>query len=337
VSMFCINCGTQLPDNAKFCYKCGAAQAVNAGQSTQTQAVGASERKVIADASVIELKCPGCGAPIKPQFGEMVITCEYCGSSITLAQSGWSEIQKHTMLPLKFGDEAKIREIIRERMDRGLLHKHLMEESECKELNLSIVPYWIVAVSARTTYTAVDPYAEVGTVATTAALFGLMGGSFGGRNRGMGTGLLEGAMLGGFMGGGMGGSKRAYTLNENYQYPVVAMKALSAYQPKEYSFALSERTLFDASTFPKGIKILNGDIGEDAAIYEAKTYVSQLQAEKAHSQHHMIQNLNTQLDAAEPELLHVPVWFARFENKKGNIVLVIDGNSGNVINSIGLD
>jgi hypothetical protein len=50
----------------------------------------------------------------------------------------------------------------------------------------------------------------------------------------------------------------------------------------------------------------------------------------------MVQKLSTESDMGEAELLHAPVWFARYDHKNGKIVLVIDGNSGGVINSIGL-
>ncbi len=36
------------------------------------------------------------------------------------------------------------------------------------------------------------------------------------------------------------------------------------------------------------------------------------------------------------ELLHVPVWFVRYDHKGNKIVLVVDENSGNVINGMGL-
>jgi hypothetical protein len=38
----------------------------------------------------------------------------------------------------------------------------------------------------------------------------------------------------------------------------------------------------------------------------------------------------------EAELLHAPVWFAKYDHKGNKILLVVDGNSGGVINSIGL-
>ena len=108
--MNCPNCGTQLPDGAAFCYKCGSSVAPRGGAqpgpqgsqapSSQQTSSSSSSAPVIAPAGATALKCPSCGAPISPKFGEMVITCEYCGTSITLGNQGWKDIQKHTMLPL---------------------------------------------------------------------------------------------------------------------------------------------------------------------------------------------------------------------------------------------
>jgi hypothetical protein len=269
----------------------------------------------------------------------MIITCDYCGSSITLGTLGWANIQKQTMLPLKIPTTDEISSRVRSMMDRGLLHRHLQEKSTLEEMTLSIVPYWVVGVSARTSIVASDMVAEGATVATTAALFGVLAGGMGGYRRGgFGGPLLEGALLGSMMGGGMGGGgiKKAIQMNENYNFPIVALKALTAYQPHDYEFTLGDRALFDISKIPKGINILNGDISEDAAKYQAKTIVDELQSEKAHAQYHMIQQISSDEDVSDTELLHVPIWFVRYDHKGNKIILVIDGNSGNVINSMGL-
>ncbi len=342
--MFCEKCGNQIPDDAVYCPKCGAKQEkTSAVAGGPQQSNGSSpQENVIAASGVQELKCPGCGAPIKPQFGEMVITCEYCGTSISLANAGWKNIKKHSMLPVSLATKDSAIADLKSKMDHGLLRRHLEEESNLEELNLSYIPYWVVPVAAITHYTAVDAAAEVGTIAASAALIGLASGGFGGNNRmggGLGVGLLEGTMVGGMMGGGFGGNGniRAYTLDNNYNYPVVAVKALSQYQPKDYSFDLSRRVDFSSSSIPKGIKILNGDVGEDSAKYESKTLVDQLQSQRAHSQHHMIRSIQTQSEVGEAELLHVPIWFARFTYKKKTIILVVDASNGGVINSVGLD
>ncbi|MDG7008450.1 MAG: zinc ribbon domain-containing protein [Nitrososphaerota archaeon] len=333
--MFCPKCGAQLPEDAGFCYKCGTRVGGGAPQQQAKQS-----QDVLAPTGAKSLKCPSCGAPISPKFGEMFITCEYCGSSVSLGNQGWKSIDKHTMLPVKLSQQDDVMKEIHGLMDRGLLHRHLQESSTMEEVSLAMVPYWLVPVSARTSVTAVDAGAEVGQIATTAALAGILGGAMGGNSRGFGGGgLLGGMMLGTMMGGGgFGGGQgtmRAYQMDSDYNFPIVGLKALTDYQPKNYQFNLEDRVLFD-ETKVKGIKVLNGDVGDEVAKTQAKTLVDQLQSDKAHAAHHMIQQLSTQSDVGEAELLHAPVWFARYTHKNGKIVLVLDANSGGVINSIGL-
>lgn len=333
--MFCPKCGAQLPDDAGFCFKCGAKVGL---VSSQQQAKPSQE--VLAPTGATTLKCPSCGAPISPKFGEMMITCEYCGSSVSLGNEGWKSIDKHTMLPLKVVSQDDAMKVIHGLMDKGFLHRHLQESSTLEEVNLAMVPYWLLPVSARTSLVAVDMAAEAGQIATTAALAGILGGAMSDNRGGFGGGgLMGGVLLGTMMGGGgFGGgqgNKRAYQLDNDYNFPIVGLKALSQYQPKDYQFNLADRVLFDG-TKVKGMKVLNGDVGEDVAKNQAKTLVDQLQSEKAHAAHHMIQQINTESDVGEAELLHAPVWFARYDHKHGKIVLVIDGNTGGLINSIGL-
>ena len=137
--------------------------------------------------------------------------------------------------------------------------------------------------------------------------------------------------------GGGSGNTKSEQMDENYNFPVVALKALTAYQPRDYQFSLDQRMLFDVTKVPKSVKVLNGDISEDVAKSQAKTLVDQLQSEKAHAKYHMIQQINTVSDVGDPELLHAPIWFARYDHKGSKIALAIDANTGNVINSIGLD
>lgn len=322
----------QLPDEAVFCLKCGSN--VAAVQSTQAKS---SVGPILAPMGATALKCPSCGGPLSPKFGEMIITCEYCGAAITLGNDGWKGIQKQTMLPLEFVEKEKVVAKIRELMDKGLLHRHLQENSTCEELNLSFVPYWIVSASARTSIVASDMAVEAGEIATTAALAGVMGSAFGGRRGGGFAGpLIAGAVFGSAMGPGRSNARKTYEMDSNYNFPVVALKALIEHQPRDYQFNLGVRELFDVSKVPKGVKILNGDIGEEAAGYQAKTLVSQLQSEKAHEQYHMIQQLQTDVDVADSELLYAPIWFGRYDHKGRQMTLVIDGNSGSVINSLGL-
>ena len=174
--MFCPKCGAQLPDDAGFCLKCGFKVTMMSGQQ---QSAPAKQEQVLASAGATSLKCPSCGAPISPKFGEMLITCEYCGSSVSLGNDGWKSINKHTMLPIKLASQDDVMKEIHSLMDKGFLHRHLQESSTLEEVNLALVPYWLMPVSARTSIVATDMGAEAGQIATTAALAGIMGGALG--------------------------------------------------------------------------------------------------------------------------------------------------------------
>jgi len=327
--MFCIKCGLQLPDDADFCVKCGVKQ-------TPVTIV-----KQDASPETKEVKCTSCGAPIIPKFGEMVITCEYCGSSISLENKGWQNIPKHSMLPITVSDKDQITARLHNMMDKGLLHRHLQESSTLEELDLSMIPYWIIPVTAKTNLIATDLVVEIGSIATTAVMAGMMAGALGGGSRrsGFGGGMMNGMLMGTMMGGGgmmNNNATKAYTVDESYNCPVIGVKSLTAYQPHGYEFSLDQKINFDSKKISKSVKIMNGDINEDAAKNQAKNIVDQIQSQRVHTKYHMIRQMEIQEDVAEGELLHVPIWFAQYDHKGKKIILIIDANSGNAINSIGL-
>ncbi len=324
-----------MPDNAEFCFKCGA-RVTGDGDHNNQQNSGTSpdERTVIASTGVTELKCPGCGAPIKPVAGESLVTCEYCGTSVSLGNQGWKNVSRHTMLNLTVLDTDAVRAIIRKALDRGLMERHLFEESKEESLTISYIPYWIVPGSANSNYKYLDVAAEVGTMAMDTAIMGVAGDAMGGgRGGGMGGGLFDGMMIGGMMGGAMGGNNaiRGGTYSHNYEYPVLAIKEDSHLQPQGYAFKLDQRVDFDQTKVSKSIKVLNGDVDEDTSKQLAKSLISQDQERAIRTQHHHLEALQTQVDPGTPELLHVPVWQAKYSHKKREYWIVLDGSDGAVM------
>ena len=327
---FCMKCGTPLPDGAQFCMKCGTPVGAVAGA---TGAAGApppppppASSPTIADAGVQELKCPACGAPIKPTFGEAVITCDYCGGSVTLGGQGWKSISKHTMLTLVVSDRAAAMKTVQSYLDTGFLHRHFLEESKLVEEKLTFVPFWVMPTSASTTYQYQAVAESVGATAGTVAAGALLGSALSGRRGGFTVVPI--------MAGPVVNSNRSETISGQYDYPVVAVKAMNSYQPKDYQFPLGDRTFFDKKQVPSGVQILNGDLTEDAAKSAAQAFVKQLQSEQAHKKHHVVSALNTQVNVSEGELLHTPIWYFRFQHKAENVIVLIDGHAGRVIRTM---
>ena len=48
--------------------------------------------------------------------------------------------------------------------------------------------------------------------------------------------------------------RKTEQMDMNYNFPVIALKALTDYQPRDYQFNLENRELFDISKLPKELK-----------------------------------------------------------------------------------
>ncbi len=334
MSQFCTACGASNPDDGQFCYKCGKPLH---GTAAPSSSASAPPPPVSPPSGPVELKCVSCGAPLHPLGGEMVVTCEYCGSSTAFSAQGWKAIQTHTMLVPKVADEASALAVCRNWMDQGMLHRHLYEDSKLVEGKLSIVPYWVIPVSAVTNYVYESGEAEAAQIGGSLAAAALIGAALGGgRGRG-GMGMMVPIVGLGAMGSTMSAgqnARRAAELAGQYNFPVIAVRGLQSYQPRDYQFDLLSREPYDKRRLPSGAPVLNGDVGEDAAQYTAKNYVTQLQGEKVHKVHRMVQQLNTKADASDGELLHVPIWYFTFEHKKEKTVLLVDGHQMSIMNAV---
>ncbi|MHB8351293.1 MAG: zinc ribbon domain-containing protein [Thermoplasmata archaeon] len=322
--MNCPYCHVALPDGARFCYACG--QPIGAA-AAPTPAPKAAAGPPHASAETQLLKCPACGAPISPVFGEMVITCTYCGGSITLGGAGWKEISKHTMLTPRITDRTQALKVVHDSLDQGLFHRHDFEESSITEEKLSFVPFWIIPTSATTTYQYQDVAVGIGSTVGSIAAAELLGSALGG---GRGGGFMVMPMM---MGSPVNAT-RSDTLTGSYEYPVVAVKGMAAYQPREYEFALSERGFFDRKGLPDGAVVLNGDLGEDAAQHSARSFVLQLQSDAVHKRHHMVSRIQSTADIADGELLHVPIWYFQLNRKGVKSMILIDAHAGRVIRTV---
>ena len=102
-------------------------------------------------AVVEEIKCPHCGAPIKFNPGEILATCEYCGYTVVI-ETGKPFVFEHSMLLNKY-DENSVEKLVREWMGSGFLKPgDLAKRSKIVEKELVYLPFWVVSVTAKTTY-----------------------------------------------------------------------------------------------------------------------------------------------------------------------------------------
>ena len=74
--MFCMNCGQELPDGAKFCMKCGTPQgAVSPTETPQAETINLDGAHTFVPAM-----CPNCNAHMKVDSSLKIAHCDSCGT-----------------------------------------------------------------------------------------------------------------------------------------------------------------------------------------------------------------------------------------------------------------
>jgi hypothetical protein len=103
------------------------------------------------DAVAQNIRCSHCGAPVDFKPGEIIATCKYCGFT-TVIETGQAFTFEHSILLNKF-DETQIEVPIKDWMHFGFMKPgDLARKSKIVEKNLVYLPFWVVSVSAKSTY-----------------------------------------------------------------------------------------------------------------------------------------------------------------------------------------
>ena len=359
--MFCQKCGKQIPDGAVFCNFCGAQQGVAAsappppaGYPGAPQAPGYPPQgppgyppqappgyppqqapppghpAAYAPANATDLKCSSCGAPLKPQGGLTLITCDYCGTATTLGSGGWSVIQKHFMLDNRIDQETAL-QAGGKWLDQGLLRRNVAKNAELLEATLRFVPYWIVPTSV------------------TADIQGLKGGGVTSINTGQGaaqTGLKIGlSILAGAAAAAAANQRGGHVqmnqpqpvrvhdrINVFYQIPVVGVRGYNKYQPDDgYQFNVQGKASYDKKK-TGGVETLDGDVTEQEATQFAQSLAHKYAEKEARKRVDTLESFVPYFQQSPGELLHAPIWFVRYRHKgTKEMYILIDGNASKVI------
>jgi len=100
---------------------------------------------------VEEIRCSNCGAPLKFNPGEIVATCRYCGFTQVI-ETGKAFEFEHSMILNEY-NQMQIDDLVRNWMRGGFLKPgDLARSSKIEEKNLTYLPFWVVSVSATSTY-----------------------------------------------------------------------------------------------------------------------------------------------------------------------------------------
>ncbi len=100
---------------------------------------------------VSEIGCPNCGAPLKLSPGELVATCRYCGYTSVVGANTPFQLE-HSLILNNF-DSARITRDLLEWMRSGFMKPgDLARKSRTTMVELRYLPFWLVPLTATSTY-----------------------------------------------------------------------------------------------------------------------------------------------------------------------------------------
>ena len=100
---------------------------------------------------VSEIGCPNCGAPLKLSPGELVATCRYCGYTSVVGANTPFQLE-HSLILNNF-DNPRITQDLQEWMKSGFMKPgDLAKKSRTTMIELRYLPFWLVPLTATSTY-----------------------------------------------------------------------------------------------------------------------------------------------------------------------------------------
>lgn len=100
---------------------------------------------------VEKVDCPGCGAPLKIAAGEIVVTCEYCGTAVNL-KAEKPFVLSHSIIPNNYTQQ-EIEEKVKAWMQSGFaMPATLARKARFKKTRLVFLPFYSITAHAVTDY-----------------------------------------------------------------------------------------------------------------------------------------------------------------------------------------
>lgn len=247
------------------------------------------------------LKCQSCNAPLAVSPDEVVITCDYCGFTVTVEGE---KIENHFVLEPTI-DSGEIRDMVTEWVGRG-------GKARVTESHLRFVPFWVESMHAFTSYQGYKEHRETEYYtdsqgkrrSRTKIEYEPIQGKFD-ENRSVNVLCRRGATF--------------YSLGELDKALHVTKRGIKRFDYNAIT-AVEQNPLF-----------LNSELADADAYEIAETYIAQDHRSRADSRATKIWDCHSRINKTGSYLLHVPHWLVRYQFGTETYRVGIDGHSKKIL------
>jgi DNA-directed RNA polymerase subunit RPC12/RpoP len=269
--------------------------------------------------------CTRCGAPLNVTQEDLIVTCRYCGYTITVATR--DEIKQHSMLENRLFAQQAV-EAAQKYMDKGLFRVGVSKEASITNVKLRYVPFWVCPANTNTFLKGVTGTGITGEIhqAEEAAT----------DKRSSGFAKFGKLVLAGAKAYAETQQKDrrpqdvSYSFSNTYIWPTLARRTMIS-EINYYDVPAARKIPFDVGKLQQDAEFLNIELSEEEAKAKIKTEVEAKERLIASGKVDTLQTCNTSIALGEAELVHAPVWFVHYTLKGENYVIAVDGCEGKVL------
>jgi hypothetical protein len=269
--------------------------------------------------------CSRCGAPFSVTQEDLIITCRYCGFTMTVASG--EEIKKHSMLENHlFAQQAA--EAAQKYMDKGIFRVGVSKEASIVNVKLRYVPFWVFSANANTAFQGVAGAGIMGEIHQAQEAVG--------DKRSSGFAKFGKLVLAGAKAYAEMQQKDrkprtvAYSFSNNYIWPALARRTMIS-EINFYDVPAAKKIPFDPGKIPSEAEFLNTELNEQEAKAKVTAEVEAKEKLIASGKVDTLEKCDTRIAIGDTELVHAPVWFVQYALKGENYVIAVDGCEGKVL------
>lgn len=300
------------------------ATSVIQGQGTQTVEIPVISAQPEPPNEMITC-CPKCGASINPNQEDLIITCRYCGFTVTLASR--DEIKAHSMLENHLFTQQVV-EAAQKYMDKGVFRSGVAREAQITNVKLRYLPFWTFPVTTYTAYSGVTGSGLSGEMQQVQNAFSDKRASklskFGSLMKAGASAYLESQQK------NQGPRTVSLSFSSHYIWPILARRsAISGIN--YYDVPATRKIPFDVGRIESDAEFLNTEFKQEEAKMKVKAEVEERERQVACGKVDTLQSCSVNSTVIDGELVHAPIWFVHYVLNKENYMILVDGSEGKIL------
>ncbi len=304
-------------------------------QSAQAQSVPTSMPVVPASAAQpqpqpkrpreVITSCTKCGAPVNPSQEDLIVTCRYCGYTISVATQ--DEIRQHSMLENHLLTQQAV-EAAQKYMDKGLFRSGVAKNAQIGSAKLRYIPFWVFPANTTTQLSGVAGQGIAGELHQAQEA---MSDKRASKLSKFGKLMMAGASAYAEMQQKDRKPRNVVLSFSNYYiWPMLARKTMIS-EINFYDVPAAKKIPFDVGRIPSDAEFLNTEFNEEEARGRVKPEVEAKERLIASGKVDTLQSCSTNVTIGGGELVHAPVWFVQYSLGGENYVILVDGCEGKVL------